>query len=416
MNDEQFRRLDLVKKSIAGFITEAEAAEKLGISKRQVQRLKKGVRENGEAAMIHKNTHRKPSHAIPDELKGKILVIRSKAGFKDANFKHFQELLETEYGITISYSSLYRLLKENNVASPKKRRRFKPHRRRKRRPQAGSMVQMDASPYDWLNTGKRYTLHGAIDDATGQVVGLFLCQNECMQGYHEVMRRMITVFGIPEAIYADRHTIFRSPNADKAKAEDAPPGIKAHETQFGRALNELGIQIIAARSPQAKGRIERLWETLQSRLPIVFRIQDITTLESANEYLRNYIFDFNSNFAVEPSDVDSAFLPLDAGSNLDYILCVKEIRTLDHGQVFSFQGKRLQIEKAPYSNYIPPKAKVTVMVSPYIGVMVSYLSYVFSTKPAPHRPRYQEKTKQSHIKTTEQGHSPSRWEPQSGLP
>jgi hypothetical protein len=226
-------------------------------------------------------------------------------------------------------------------------------------------------------------MHGAIDDATGQVVGLYLCKNECMLGYHEVMRRMIGVFGVPEAIYADRHTIFRSPNADKAKAADAPPGIKAHETQFGRAMSELGIQIIAARSPQAKGRIERLWGTLQSRLPVEFAIRGIKDVDSANEFLRGYIFAYNSEFAVEPQDKESAFLPLDEGKVLDHILCVKEERVLDHGQVFSYQGKRFQIAKAPYTDYLPPKARITVMASPHIGIKAAYLHYVFETCPAP---------------------------------
>lgn len=381
LSKKQLHRLDVLSKANAGFITVREAAERLGISERQVQRLKKEVREQGPAALIHKNTTRKPSHALSDDLKKKILSIRSKPGYRNANFKHFQELLAVHHDIHISYSALTRLLKAHGIISPKTKRRFKPHRRRKRRPQAGSLIQVDASPYDWLSTGTLFALHGAIDDATGQVTGLYLCRNECLHGYHEMMRRMLTVFGVPEALYADRHTIFRSPNADKAKAIDAPPGIKAHETQFGRALSELGIQIIAARSPQAKGRIERLWNTLQSRLPVELELRGIKDIEAANEFLRHYIFALNSEFAVEPSDRDTAFLPLEEGLDLNYILCVKEERTLDSGQVFSYHGQRFQIDPSPYSSYIPPKARMTVMASPAIGVMVRYLNYTFPTTP-----------------------------------
>jgi transposase len=412
---KQHRQLDIINQANAGFLTVREAGELLGLSERQVQRLKKEVRINGPAAVINKKTFQKPKHALSEELKKRILEIRQKPGYVKSNFKHFQELLETNHHITISYSALYRLLREVDIISPKKRRRFKPHRRRKRRSQAGTLVQMDASSYDWLATGERYSLHGAIDDATGQVTGLFLCKNECMLGYHEIMRRMVTIFGIPEAIYADRHIIFRSPNADKARAEDTPLNVKAHDTQFGRALNELHIAIIAARSPMAKGRIERLWETLQSRLPVELEVNGIQDIDAANEFLATYIFAFNSEFAIEPSDVDSAFLPLDDEVNLDYILCIKETRTLDHGQVFSFQGKRFQIEKAPYSEYIPPKAKITIMVSPHIGVMVSYLSYVFSTKPAPIRSASTvKKPKVANDKALFR--PPGRWEAQSGLP
>lgn len=383
LTKEQHIRLDLLNKANAGFLTVREVAEKLGLTERQVQRLKKEVREKGPAALIHKNSNRKPAHTLSEKTKSTVLKIRAKAGYRKANFRHFQELLETEHGIILSYSALYRLLKEEGLKSPKTRRRFKPHKRRKRRPQAGSLIQMDASPYDWLDTGTDIALHGAIDDATGQITGLYICKNECLLGYHEIMRRTIVVYGVPEAVYADRHTIFRSPNADKAKAIDAPTGIKANETQFGRAMTELGIQIIAARSPQAKGRIERLWETLQSRLPVEFEIHGINDVDSANTFLANYIFAFNSEFAVEPQDSDSAFLPLEESVFLDHILCVKENRVLDRGQSFSFHGKRFQVEKSPYSDWIPPKAKITVMTSPYIGIKVRYLSYIFETKPAP---------------------------------
>jgi hypothetical protein len=204
-----------------------------------------------------------------------------------------------------------------------------------------------------------------------------------MLGYFEVVRRMVEAYGVPDAIYADRHTIFRSPNADKAKAIDAPPGIKVNETQLGRALSELRIKIIAARSAQAKGRIERMWGTLQSRLPVEFAIRCINDIDTANEFLNSYIFAFNSEFAVEPEDCDNAFLPLEDGVILDNILCVKEDRILDSGHVFSYGGKRFQIEDAPYVSWLPPKAKITVMISPRIGIRAGYLKYVFDTRPAP---------------------------------
>jgi transposase len=377
----QHDRLDTINKANAGFITVKEASEYLGISERQVQRLKKEVREEGPAALIHKNTNRKPSHSLSDETKAKILGIRKKAGYREANFNHFQELLDVHHQISISYSALHQLLTADGQKSPKKRRRFKKHRRRKRREQMGDLVQIDSSPYDWLGIEIMLSLHGTIDDATGQVTGLYLCRNECMLGYYEVMRRMINVFGVPDSIYADRHTIFRSPNADKAKAEDAPPGMKANETQFGRAMTELGINIIAARSPQAKGRIERLWETLQSRLPVEFEINGIKDIDAANAFLSSYIFAFNSEFAVEPEDSESAFLPLGDGQILDHILCIKETRLLDSGQEFSYSGTRFQIEKSDYSNWLPPKAEITVMTSPYIGIKAAYKNLVLNTKP-----------------------------------
>jgi transposase len=414
---EQHTRLDTINKANAGFITVREAAEKLGLSERQIQRLKKEVKENGPAALIHKNTNRIPVHALTEEMKRKVIEIRQKPGYKESNFKHFQELLETKQDIQVSYSALSRLLKSEGIVSPKKRRRFKPHRRRKRREQAGSLVQVDASPYDWLSIGAPLELHGAIDDATGQITGLYLCKNECLLGYHEVIRRMIDVFGVPDSIYADRHTIFRSPNEDKAKAIDAAPGIKVHETQLGRAMEELGIQIIAARSPQAKGRIERLWGTLQSRLPVEFAIHNICDIDAANNFLSSYIFAANSEFAVEPEDRDTAFLPLKENKNLDHILCIKEERSLDSGQVFSYRGKRFQIKDQPFANWLPPKAKVTVMTSPHIGILAAYKNYIFNTVPAP---KNKPATKTNMLKTPTTDariyRSDSAWTPKTGLP
>ena len=413
---EQHDRLDTINKANAGFITVREAVEQLGLSERQVQRLKKEVREDGPAALIHKNSNRAPAHALSEKTKKRILEIRKKPGYSKSNFTHFQELLETEHGIKISYSALSRLLKAEGIPSPKKRRRFKPHRRRKRRPQAGSLIQVDASPYDWLNIGESFDLHGAIDDATGQVVGLYLCKNECMLGYFEVTRRMVSIFGVPDSIYADRHTIFRSPNEDKARVVDAPPGTKVNETQLGRAMAELGIQIIAARSPQAKGRIERLWETLQSRLPVEFEIRGITDVDAANAFLSDYIFAFNSEFAVEPVDCDNAFLPLEEGKNLDHILCIKIERTLDSGQVFSYKGKRFQIVKSPYSDWLPPKAKIVAMASPYIGIMAGYKNYAFVTRPAPEKkPSVKTKEPKAPILNASVYRSDSAWEPKEGL-
>ena len=417
LTKEELKKLEVINKANAGFTTVKEASEKLGISERQVQRLKKAVKEKGAAELVHKNTGRKPAHALTDAKQATIMQIRNMAGYSASNFKHFQELLDVNHDIQISYSALSRLMAKNSIESPKKRRRYKVHRRRKRREQMGSLIQVDGSLYDWLGTGKLYTLHGGIDDATGQIVGLYLCKNECMNGYHEMMRRMIEVYGIPEAVYADKHTIFRSPNVDKAKAADAPKDMQINETQFGRAMSELSIKIIAARSPQAKGRIERLWGTLQSRLPVELAIRSITEPDAANQFLKTYIFSLNSEFALEPKDYDNAFLPLEEGVNLDHILCIKETRALDNGHVFSYKGKLFRINDAPFTDYIPPKAKVTIMISPRIGVKAAYLRYVFDTSPATQKqPKVAESAPLKTLDHVRIYKPESAWEPKDGMP
>ena len=194
-------------------------------------------------------------------------------------------------------------------------------------------------------------LHGAIDDATGQLTGLYLTENECLQGYFEIMRQTIRNFGVPLSAYSDKHTIFRSPLTEK-KAE---LGEEANLTQFGRALDEFGVNLIHAHSPQAKGRVERLWGTLQSRLPVEFSLYGITTIEAANRFLsETFIPRFNERFAVE-SEGGSIFVPYVHKEEIDDILCVKERRKTDSAGSFSYKGQRFKVLDEGHP-LIPPQA------------------------------------------------------------
>lgn len=203
--------------------------------------------------------------SISDETKEKIIVLKQSDTYKDANFMHFMELLSEHEGITISYSCLYSILTKSGIKNPKKQKEFKSHRHRQRKSQEGLLIQMDATPFEWFGTDEKFTLHGAIDDATGKIVGLYLSKNECMQGYFDVTRQILENHGIPASIYADRHAIFLSPKASKLTIEDQLAGKLVNDTQFVRAVKELGITLIPARLPQVKGRVERLWMTLQNK-------------------------------------------------------------------------------------------------------------------------------------------------------
>ena len=381
MSQEQLKRYTVIEKTLEGIMTIREAAEVLDLSDRQVIRLKKGVKENGAAALIHKNKGRKPAHAISDELKKTIIKLKSSENYKDANFKHFQELLERFEKIKISYSALYEILIGAGIQSPKKRRRYKPHRRRKRKTQEGLLIQMDATPFSWFGDGKMCSLHGAIDDATGKIVGLYMTRNECLQGYFETVRQIILNHGIPISIYSDRHAIFLSTKAKKLTIEDELEGKVCNDTQFGRAMKELGITIITARSPQAKGRVERLWDTLQSRLPVEFIIAHITTIEQANEFLKSYIPQFNKQFSVEPQESESAFRTLTEKHDLDRILCVKQKRKTDNGGVFSLYGKHFIVVPKENQSSIPAKASINIFVSSITGVRVEYKGIIYETLP-----------------------------------
>lgn len=379
MNQKQLTRHAVISMVIDRKLTIGEAAEKLGLSTRQIIRLKKGVIQKGPAFLIHKNKGRQPSHAFTKDLLNQIVQLKKHLLYKDANFKHFQELLAEHHGINISYTSLYKILTNAGLKSPKKHRKVKKHHRRKRKHQQGLLLQIDATPFPWFGNDQMFALHGAIDDATGKVTALYLTKNECIQGYFEVARQTLVNFRIPLSIYTDRHSIFHSPNINKLSLEDQLNGKHAHPTQFGRAMQELGISLIPARSPQAKGRIERLWNTLQSRLPTDLKIAGISSLNAANEFLLSYISKFNNLFAVVPADLYSAFRPLPKNINIDHILCIKKTRVIDKGGVFSFYNKQFQVVCG--SSFIPPKSKIIVLVSTQFGIKIQYNNTVYDTIP-----------------------------------
>ena len=378
LNQKQLVRLNMINQANSGFITVKETAEALGLSRRQVQRLKKEVREYGAAALIHKNSLKPPCNALTRQHKDRILEIRKLDIFRDCNFAHFRDLLEEHYDIRISYATLHKLMTNEGIVSPKKRRRIKPHRRRKRLPQAGLMLQLDGTPFAWFKGRKTmYCLHGAIDDATGQITALYMCKNECLYGYFQMFQRTIKNYGIPISVYADRHTIFRSPNRDKAELDST---INVADTQFGMAMKDLCVQIIPARSPQAKGRIERLWGTLQSRLPVEFALRNITNMAQANDFLETYIYEFNSQFAVEPKLRQSVFRKPDPAINLDYVFAIRQQRTIDAGGVFSYRNKTFQVEDGSYTGRLPAKTKITVLLNPdlgELGMKAMYKGFLF---------------------------------------
>lgn len=362
--------------------TNAEAAEAMGLSKRQVIRLKGEFKKQGVDALVHKNIGRAPIHAFSEEQRQKIIDLKNTKIFEKANFCHFREILAREkYDIHISYSSLHSILTSAGIKSPKTRRQAKNHRRRKRKAREGLMLQTDASPFDWLNDGQEYSIHGAIDDATGKVVALYMCKEECLQGYFEVMRTVITGNGIPVSLYADRHTIFISPKDGKLSIEEQLEGVVVNDTQFGRALKQLGITLIKARSAQAKGRVERLWETLQSRLPIEFALNDITTIDAANIFLSGYIEEYNTQFAVVAEDSEKAYRELSPALNLDNILCNVVKRTFDNGGVFSFYNRTFKIVADKPDRILPHKGNINVLVSPVFGLRACFAGVVYDVVP-----------------------------------
>ena len=379
LKQKDLKRATLIEACIKGQCTVKQVANALGLSERRVKQIKKEVKENGVKSIQHGNRGRKPKNTISDETRKKILELRSSYEYEISNFKHFQELLKERENIDISYSALYNILRNAGIKSPKKHCKTKLHHRRKRKECEGMMLQADGTPFEWFGDGQKYSLHGFIDDATGKITGLYMCKNECLLGYLEVLRQTLENYGIPISLYPDKYSVFFPPKKvdDHITIEEQLNGREKGITQFGRIVEELGIEMFAASSPQAKGRIERLWETLQSRLVTEFRIYHIKTIEEANTFLIEYIEKYNSKFAVEATSKKSVFLKLPKRYNLDELLCVRFERTIDNAGVFSINNSKFQI----MDRHLPPKTRVQIYLSEKIGMRVKSNNKTYDVQP-----------------------------------
>ena len=367
MDKETLGKLELIQGASEGRYTVNEVAVRLKLSARRVKQLKKAFREKGESAVIHGNSGRHPSNYTDDKLKMKIITLKKSGIYNNTNFTHFRELLEERECIQISYTTLSRMLKGAGIVSKKKHRtEGKRFRRRERKKAQGEMLQGDGSSYDWFGNGERCTLHAFIDDATGEIIGLYFCQNECLMGYLEVLRQMLINHGIPLEMYIDKAGIFFVNNKKEENwtLEEMLEGRPLDKTQFGRIVDEqLGINMISAHTPQAKGRIERLWGTLQDRLPVWLKLNGIMNMEQANKKIKQIIKWHNDRFAVKPELAETAFVPIGVSYDLDKLLAVRHERTTDNCGCFSFNNFIFQINsKKPVA-----KKKVVFLFSQKIG-------------------------------------------------
>jgi len=338
-------KLKMVIDYDAGKIHAKRAAELLGISKRHFRRLVATYRNRGIAALAHGNRGRSPANRLPDPVRQEILRL-AKATYQDYNDSHFtEELAEQPEPIVVSRSTLRRIRRAAGQGSPRKRRAPEYRSHRQRYPQAGMLLQTDGSHHDWLEgRGPWLTLVGMIDDANNEVPGAVFRDEEDAAGYFLVLEQVCMRKGIPQSIYADQHTIFQSPSQPTVEQEldgELP------RTQFGRLVDELGIQLIAARSPQAKGRIERLWGTLQDRLVKELRKAGANDLESANRVLAAYLPKFNARFPIEAAEPGSAYVPWPPERGPADYFCFKYTRIVTNDNTLSFNKHRLQIPPGP---------------------------------------------------------------------
>lgn len=345
-----------------GKITGRQAAEMLGLSERQIKRLKAGMQKRGLAALAHGNRGRKPKHALPDDKKNSIVELAT-GKYHDATYQHMSELLKEKDDIHVSAKTIGRILKEAGIPHRHTHKAARKRRTRDRMPQMGMLVQVDASPFAWLeDRGPVMSLHGAIDDATGMILALYLRLEEDTLGYLKILEQILKRHGVPKSLYSDGHSIFFSPKHGKLSIEEELAGKKVNLTQFGRALEQLDIGHIRALSPQAKGRVERLWGTLQKRLVIELRIADVRTLDEGNKFLASYIDRFNQRFAVEAADSEAAFRPAPDQDALKSIICFREVRKASQGSSISFKGTTYQlIDSKGQVTLLKPRSTVYVL-------------------------------------------------------
>jgi len=340
---KESRRVFVIEQAVNGKITNRQAAEVMGLSERQVIRLKERMKTEGVAGLAHKNRGRTPKHAVPKETKEKVIML-ARGPLRNASCQQVAELLEEFYGITLSAKTVGRILKEAGIPMSHTHSSPKRQKLRKRMPKEGLLSQFDASPFTWLEErGPELALHGAIDDATGKVQGLYFTLNESLEGYFRVLLQVVQNFGVPRSLYSDRHTIFFSPKKDRFSIDEELSGLTAPLTQFGRAISDLGINHIPARSPQAKGRIERLWGTLQSRLVVELRLAGISTMEEANAFLPGFIQRFNRRFTVTPADPEPAYGPCPSPARFEQILSWRQQRKASRGSSISYLGHTYQL-------------------------------------------------------------------------
>jgi len=378
MNKKEEFKTYVINCCISGTLTVKQAAKKLCLSERYVKKLKRSFRDNERNTLLHGNCGRQPKVTIDSNIKSKILETRALPEFGEVNNSHFKEILEEKYNIKISYSALSKLFKNNSIVSQRTHKKKKIHKRRLPREKAGELLQADGTPHSFFkNSNKKQSLHGFIDDATGNITGLYMCENECMQGYLEVTRQTFKNFGIPISIYADGSSIFFNNIKREITIEEMLDDYEKPTTQYSRMMDEFGIQLIRARSPQAKGKIERLWNTLHDRLRVEFAMNDITTIEDANKFLKKYLNKYNKKFAKEPTNNVSAYIPLPEYANLDILLSVKEVRTPDASNTVSINGTLFKIN----CNEILHKKKITICINKKIGIKALYKDKLYNVIP-----------------------------------
>lgn len=346
MSQRQWKRLDVVERIGRGTLKLAEGAEVLGLSERQVRGLRRAVQQRGRSGVVHGNTGRGPQHRLGQAVREQIVELRRKQ-YAGCNDQHFTEKLSEVEGVKIARASVQRLLRAAGIGSPRRRRAATHRRRRERKAQAGLMILWDGSRHEWLEErGPVLCLMGAIDDATGELLpGAHFVEQECAAGYLGVLKAIAQEKGLPLSAYMDRHGSLKRNDAHWTLEEERR-GVQ-DPTQVGRALQALAIEVIYALSAQAKGRVERLWGTLQDRLVSELRLAGATTAPQANAVLTAFGPEHNRRFAIAPADASPAWRAVRRGTDLERLCSFHYEATVLNDNTVRLSGLVIDIPPGP---------------------------------------------------------------------
>lgn len=351
MTQKELERLTILQLYEAGSLWQQDAAKKLQISTRQFRRLYRAYKTHGVSAVVSKHRNKPGNRKCVLGLKERAISL-IKTHYVDFGPTLAKEKLWQRDGIQLSVETVRQLMIQEDLWQPKAIKERRVHALRKRRARFGELIQIDGSPHDWFEgRGPKCTLLVFIDDATGIIVGLRFAQSETTFAYFEIMRQYIATYGLPMALYSDKHGVF--------KVNQVAPKSGTGFTQFGRAMAALGVETIFANSPQAKGRVERTNRTLQDRLIKEMRLRGINDRDTANAFLDEYREIHNRQFAIAPADPVDAHCKLENISILDQHFVLKIERTLSKTLTLQHHSQVYQIE-APGKTRRLSQAKVTV--------------------------------------------------------
>ena len=380
MTQEELKRLHVIRKALDKSITQIEAANIIGLCLRQVQRIVRAVRTEGDKGIINKARGKTSNKALPDKIKCRALKLYKEKYHDFGPTLGSEKLFEIDK-IKLNDETLRLWLLQAGI--PYKKRKKRPHRQwRERKHSFGEMIQMDGSHHDWFEgRGPECVLMGYIDDATGKPFARFYPYEGTLPAM-DSFKRYIEKFGMPVSIYLDKHPTYKSTKKQTIEDElnNAEP-----LSQFSRAVNELGVDVIYADSPQAKGRIERLFNTFQNRLIKEMRLKGIKSTEEGNRFLKHYLPVYAKRFAVVPFNDTNLHRPVSQHVDLNAVFCVKTIRVLRNDFTVAYNGKLYQVEDNVNAE------KVTVEERANGSIHISYRNTDLKFKEITTKPKKQQK-------------------------